>query len=64
MNMIPNIVTAVRLVCPVIMLVHCIQGRSDSFVVLFVLSGLSDMLDGFLARKVRDFEATHRKQRS
>jgi CDP-alcohol phosphatidyltransferase. len=33
------------------MLVQCILGRSDNFVVLFVLSGLSDMLDGFLARR-------------
>lgn len=61
MNRIPNIVTAVRLVCAVIMLIHCFLGRSDSFVILFVLSGLSDMLDGILARKYgwcTDFGAT------
>lgn len=48
---VPNILTAVRFVLIPIFAYYLITGRYSTAVFLFLLGGLTDILDGFIARK-------------
>ena len=52
---IPNIITSIRLIVSVIIFYLIAQGDSslelDIAIVLLVIAGVSDFLDGYLARK-------------
>jgi len=47
---IPNLITIARLVIVPFLIVMIMQGRWETAFVLFVLAGLSDAADGFIAR--------------
>jgi CDP-diacylglycerol--glycerol-3-phosphate 3-phosphatidyltransferase len=50
---IPNIITSVRLVAAVLILTWCTAGGGEQyFLALFVLAGVSDFLDGIIARRM------------
>ncbi len=54
MKQIPNIMTSARLCAALILLWECEYARqlaSQHFVLLVVLAGISDMLDGYVARR-------------
>ncbi len=54
MKNIPNIITSVRLVAALLLLIGTIllpDSAQHEFLPLFVLAGISDMLDGFIARR-------------
>lgn len=50
MKYIPNLLTAMRVLCTVFLLF--VAPFSIYFFVLYMLGGLTDILDGFLARKL------------
>lgn len=53
MNQIPNIITSIRLLSAIILIVMSLTDRAMAhgcFLTLFCLGGVSDMLDGFVAR--------------
>ncbi|WP_027400102.1 CDP-alcohol phosphatidyltransferase family protein [Anaerovorax odorimutans] len=50
MNQIPNIITAFRLLCSFILLF--LKPFSSPFFLIYLIGGLSDIIDGFLARKL------------
>lgn len=47
---VPNAITILRLISIPIILIYLLHGRYELALVFFVLAGLSDALDGFLAR--------------
>src|SRR5579883_71391 len=52
MNNLPNIITSIRLVSAVIIALLCFCGKGTAlFLPLFIAAGISDMLDGFVARR-------------
>src|SRR5277367_3529562 len=54
MNQIPNLITSVRLLAALVLVAFCLFDRTlavSSFVGLFAAVGVSDMLDGFIARR-------------
>lgn len=48
---IPNLITAARIICALLLLLT--RPLALSFYILYIICGLSDMLDGFLARKLK-----------
>lgn len=50
---IPNILSIFRIVCAPVMVVLALLGMENAFVVLFVLAQISDILDGQLARALK-----------
>ncbi|MCA9800577.1 MAG: CDP-alcohol phosphatidyltransferase family protein [Cyanobacteria bacterium HKST-UBA02] len=62
MRNIPNIITSVRLIAALFIATLCLAGNEQKlFLPLFVAAGVSDMLDGFIARRFNwctDFGAT------
>ena len=61
MNSIPNILSASRLAIAPVLLYLAWAGHKDLFIVLLVISLLSDALDGFLARKLNAVTETGAK---
>jgi phosphatidylglycerophosphate synthase len=52
MKNLPNIITSVRLLAALLLLFECLNGQATRhFLGLFGAAGVSDMLDGFLARR-------------
>lgn len=52
MKNLPNIITSVRLIAAVVLIVECMLGQAvPHFLALFIAAGVSDMLDGFIARR-------------
>lgn len=52
MKNIPNIITSMRLLAALCLAILCLAGSGKSlFLPLFVTAGISDMLDGFIARR-------------
>ncbi len=50
---IPNFITLLRLILIPIIIIYLLQGRYELALVLFIIAGLSDALDGFLARALK-----------
>src|SRR5919107_5706615 len=48
---IPNLITIARLIIVPIVIVMIMQGRWPAAFVLFVVAGVSDAVDGFIARR-------------
>ena len=52
MSNLPNIITSVRLLAALTLILMCMIGTArPMFIPLFVAGGISDMLDGFIARR-------------
>jgi phosphatidylglycerophosphate synthase len=54
MKQIPNLITSVRLMSALILIVLCIADsshRARYFLPIFIVAGISDMLDGLIARR-------------
>jgi phosphatidylglycerophosphate synthase len=54
MSQIPNLITSVRLIAAALILLSCLSATDHGrtvFLPLFIVAGVSDMLDGFIARK-------------
>ena len=51
MNVIPNIISAARIVCAPILLFLAWEGYRNAFIILLLVSLLSDAIDGYIARK-------------
>lgn len=52
MKHIPNIITSVRLIAAFVLMIECIFGNAaPHFLFLFIAAGVSDMLDGYIARR-------------
>lgn len=52
MKNLPNIITSVRLIAALVLMVECIFGNAaPHFLALFIAAGVSDMLDGYVARR-------------
>jgi len=50
---VPNAITLLRLLFTPIILIYLLHGRYKLALILFVLAGLSDAVDGFLARALK-----------
>ena len=50
-KLIPNTITFIRLLLAIPITINIYQGNEGLALILFIIAGLSDCLDGFLARK-------------
>ncbi len=50
---IPNAITILRLLCIPIILIYLLHGYYQEALIVFILAGISDALDGFLARALK-----------
>ena len=51
LSSIPNLITSLRLLLAIPISISIYQGKEELALILFVMAGVSDSLDGFLARK-------------
>lgn len=52
MHNLPNIITSIRLLCALVLIVECFCGSAPQhFLLLFIAAAVSDMLDGYIARR-------------